>query len=478
MSIPKQVYTYWEGVMPPFIDYCIKSIRDRSGVKVIFLNPGNLQDYMDASLLNPLVNNLRIINQRVDCYRMAVLYKHGGMWCDADTLFLRDCSSMFDIDTDFAGFRWPHNNSLLNGYFFAKPQSKFLRRALEIANERMESNKRSNSEAQGCDYGEALFFHAAKEVDVGEFPITKILPVQFPTDALIWLKPNNIYRYLRDETVAVGMNYSHCTEEMKQATIDEIVQWKNLFGSLFRFYQSMEFKKQVVAVFDIRKNKQSTEWISETLTSIYDYCETILVVGGNTSLEISGLINEWELLRDSEKKTKFVDVPPSSGVLLHVEPGDVWKRYCLERLLTRKRNSRIKKKRYIRYPFAFVKEDIVCFNFDGGTTYEDFDDVYVENFAMVTENKWVNQGVPEIPEEKARGVLSIAAQMFNELPEPVQNSEYANAKLHDFKCRYAEKKEPADMVIDELKRTGPNSANWGSNAHKSEWIKKAKRIWF
>jgi hypothetical protein len=75
---------------------------------LIILNEKTIDDYIKN--INPIVlknlNNL-LIAQKVDYYRIVLLYLYGGIWIDADTIILKDFDMIFDKldkDQDFIGF--------------------------------------------------------------------------------------------------------------------------------------------------------------------------------------------------------------------------------------------------------------------------------------------------------------------------------------------------------------------------------------
>lgn len=107
---PRYVWTYWENKedrTEPFahIKLCFTTMKKYYGkYNFIILTPDTIKNYLpnDRTDLNDLM-----IAQKVDYYRVALLYLYGGIWIDADTIALQHLDSVFeklDNGYDFVGF--------------------------------------------------------------------------------------------------------------------------------------------------------------------------------------------------------------------------------------------------------------------------------------------------------------------------------------------------------------------------------------
>ena len=236
--IPRVVYTYWEGPRPPVIDFCLQTIVERAGVEVNVLT-AETADREVGDLLNPNYRKITGIAQKVDLIRLAVLYRHGGMWCDADTIVLKSMAGLFDTHHPFVGMRWANTQRLLNGYFLCEPSSRFLATAMNLANDDLRAGRNYYNSASGCYFGEDLFVRAKKRlgVVVPLMDLDTMLPVRFPESVGIFETNAAIVEYLTDRTVAVGLNHSQMSAPIKRATVGDIEKMPNLIGSVLRFYK-------------------------------------------------------------------------------------------------------------------------------------------------------------------------------------------------------------------------------------------------
>ena len=108
LSNKKKLWLYWDGVMPDYIKLCIKTIyfHCENSFDIKLLNNENIIFYIPE--LKQLTFDLSIlpIEQRVDFYRLMLLYKYGGLYMDTDIIVLKDLSEVTDklYDNDFVGF--------------------------------------------------------------------------------------------------------------------------------------------------------------------------------------------------------------------------------------------------------------------------------------------------------------------------------------------------------------------------------------
>ncbi|MGM1051024.1 MAG: glycosyltransferase [Pseudomonadota bacterium] len=96
--------TYWEHApgqpMPPYVALALVSIRRVLGGRLLLLTPRIVDRYLGPDVIDrawgfePLAFTLNegveAIVAKSDFIRMAFVHRYGGIWVDADTLFLRD----------------------------------------------------------------------------------------------------------------------------------------------------------------------------------------------------------------------------------------------------------------------------------------------------------------------------------------------------------------------------------------------------
>ena len=96
--------TYWENApgqaMPAYVALALVSMRRALGERFLLLTPRTVQDLIDPRILGKawafeplpftLAEGIEAIVAKSDFIRMAFVHRQGGVWVDADTLFLYD----------------------------------------------------------------------------------------------------------------------------------------------------------------------------------------------------------------------------------------------------------------------------------------------------------------------------------------------------------------------------------------------------
>ena len=108
----QKLWIYWENVpgkrRPAYIDLCIKSVYKHcsKSFDIIQLNEKNIHDYLPELKEKILDFSKLSIPQKVDYYRILLLYKYGGVYMDSDILVLRDPVEItYHLNEyDFVGF--------------------------------------------------------------------------------------------------------------------------------------------------------------------------------------------------------------------------------------------------------------------------------------------------------------------------------------------------------------------------------------
>jgi len=119
-NIQPYLWQYWEGSLPDYIKICMDTVDKHcsNNFRIIRLNPQNIKDYLPELKEYEKNINTLIIPQKVDIYRIMLLYKYGGMYMDADVIVLRNPIEIMDKlrEYDFVGFGCTGKNCKI-GYF-------------------------------------------------------------------------------------------------------------------------------------------------------------------------------------------------------------------------------------------------------------------------------------------------------------------------------------------------------------------------
>ena len=245
MPIPKNLFVYWENLYdrptPPFIQYCLDSFqRCGEDVNVVFVNSKNIDELLEGAELHDNWRVIQDIPQRVDCLRVAIVRKYGGMYVDADTVITRPLGHLFENDNDINLMKWSFNNRLINAYFTAKRGSVFLTNVLNQINTIL-AHECGNfyNKCGGVYLGEHVFEIAAQSCPYTLIPRETFIPYEFPFNVNCWYGNEQIDWFVRPETVGIALNLSQYEWTFRMQPVEAHMVINSLFGSVFRYSEKV-----------------------------------------------------------------------------------------------------------------------------------------------------------------------------------------------------------------------------------------------
>lgn len=146
------LWSYWENVdyeKPEYISLCFKSMIKHCGdsFNVKILNNNTIHNYIK---IPEYVNNINNIAQKVDVYRLLLLYKYGGIWLDADTIVMKDLSPVinklqnYDLIASGCTGKICQTGKPSNGFLVANKKSIILKRAIRLCLKKIKHDKIKN----------------------------------------------------------------------------------------------------------------------------------------------------------------------------------------------------------------------------------------------------------------------------------------------------------------------------------------------
>lgn len=157
------LWMYWEnkpGVSkPPYINLCFKTVKKycNGDFNIILLDNKSVFTYLPN--LRRDINEL-IIAQKTDYIRVALLYKYGGIWLDADTIVMKPLGEIVDKINDghdYIGFGCSYEKCFngfpkpSNGTMASKKNGILMGRVLADLNKKLD--ERNNGDFGYFDLG-------------------------------------------------------------------------------------------------------------------------------------------------------------------------------------------------------------------------------------------------------------------------------------------------------------------------------------
>ena len=110
----KILWVYWDDLdgfenRPEYIKLCLETIqRHSTDFTLIMLTKDNIENYLPELIEIKYRINLEklLLAQKVDLYRIMLMYKYGGFYMDADTILLKSPIKVYDMldKYDYIGF--------------------------------------------------------------------------------------------------------------------------------------------------------------------------------------------------------------------------------------------------------------------------------------------------------------------------------------------------------------------------------------
>lgn len=128
---------YWEGTNYPLIRACVKiasACFNRPAYNIFKMYPKD--ERLDAWT----------VRDRSDYFRMKALAEHGGVYFDADTMFLKNAEVLFKYLETHSNWFYGERGYIQNGVMGAKPGNKFFEKMVQLSNSYIDAHTESPSD--------------------------------------------------------------------------------------------------------------------------------------------------------------------------------------------------------------------------------------------------------------------------------------------------------------------------------------------
>ncbi len=177
INTPRNIWVYWENInrstYPTHIKLCLDIMKKYLGkYNLVILDNNSIKKYLPE--LRQDFDNLKVA-QKVDYYRIELLYKYGGIWIDADIIVMKDLAPIFeklDEGYDYVGFGCT-GGTCSNGKFRpsnwvlgARPNSILMKAVLDKLNVKLDSRNKELEQNDDTyhDYGKVVIWEALEDL--------------------------------------------------------------------------------------------------------------------------------------------------------------------------------------------------------------------------------------------------------------------------------------------------------------------------
>lgn len=207
------VFVYWEGPMPRWIDVCIESMaRSFQGCHFNLVTPKNVGDFVRTKIPK---NFYRLVHasQRSEYLRAALLLEHGGFYFDADTVGIRSPLSLAQLysDSNLVYSMWARDPPrVISAYIYAIKGSSVIAEWLE---DQMRLIDAYTPEV-GIGWMDLSEVMLTPIILSGKHPKTDLvflptfMPIDIEADPSVLLCDKEPEEFIKPETICMGANHS------------------------------------------------------------------------------------------------------------------------------------------------------------------------------------------------------------------------------------------------------------------------------
>lgn len=254
-QLPKDkpyLWFYWEDVnnkKPGYINICINSIYKNCNktFTIIHLDNNNIDEYLPEIKYNKMNFNSTKIAQKVDFFRILLMYKYGGIYIDVDILVLKDLKPIYDKlkKYDYVGFgctglicKYGFNRPS-NWLLCSRPNTKLMKNILFRYFDKLNNNNINNyhdlgklliwSELDNLSINEGYIYYHYPNLYDGTRDITgKWVSMDrlFSNENIMYDKPNDI--------LFIVLYNSDASETIKNLTTNELLKSDYFISKYFR----------------------------------------------------------------------------------------------------------------------------------------------------------------------------------------------------------------------------------------------------
>jgi hypothetical protein len=232
----QHVWMYWENLpgmhRAPYLDLCIDTVRRHAGnLEVRIVNREEMV-HLIPDLDEDVWLRLPAPSYRSDYARARLLYQHGGIWLDVDTIAVAPLSRLLDetADTDFVTWGRETGRCFTN-VAAARAGASFLKKWIEAQDELLNRTVDWST----LDYP-ALVQNITPHIDEQwkSIPQERIAPVQWQyweEFLSSWASPSRI---LSSDPLAVVLWNAAMGPKLRNVRRDEVLRSATLLGRLLR----------------------------------------------------------------------------------------------------------------------------------------------------------------------------------------------------------------------------------------------------
>jgi len=246
INIHNPMWIYWDDLngennRPAYISLCIDTIKKNSyDFTLIILNKNNINEYLpELEQINKIYNLEKLLlAQRVDIYRIMLLYKYGGFYLDADTILLSSPIKLYNLldKYDYIGYGCTGNKCFpeqgyknpSNGIMISRKKTKLMLNIFNNIINKLQSNITKNIDykqpSHYFDFGKYAIWDELKNHDY--YHITSEIGIRDTNGYWVTadrLFSNEDFKFYQEDKLLMVVLYNNMMDDLKNISKHEIL---------------------------------------------------------------------------------------------------------------------------------------------------------------------------------------------------------------------------------------------------------------
>lgn len=256
-SIKKpNLWIYWDDLKPRsgYIQLCFDTIYKNSyDFNLVLLNKDNIIDYIPELKLYEQYFEDLLLAQKVDIYRIWLMYKYGGLYIDTDTILLKSPIHLYKLlkDYDYIGYGCTGNlcfpkdayGNPSNGIIFSRPNTILMKNILNSCLDKIKTNYKKINYTDPYTYydlGKIIIWEELdklRKTGYRYYHINKEIGVRDTNG--YWITPdrmfsNENYNFLNESELVMIPLYNNMMEKYRKYNPTEIL---NLDYNISKYFK-------------------------------------------------------------------------------------------------------------------------------------------------------------------------------------------------------------------------------------------------
>lgn len=262
------LWIYWDDISarPGYIQLCIDTIYKNSyDFNLFFLNKNNIVDYLPEIKLYEKYFEDLLLAQKVDIYRIWLMYKYGGLYIDTDTILLKSPIKLYKLleKYDYIGYGCTGNICFpkdaygypSNGIIFSRPNTLLMKNILNKCLDKIKTNYKKydyKDKKSYYDLGKLIIWdeisHLSESTKLNNkkykyYHIDKEIGIRDENG--IWVTPQRMfsrekYKFYGESGLVMIPLYNNMMEEYKKYNVKEILDLD--YNITYYFKQALDLE--------------------------------------------------------------------------------------------------------------------------------------------------------------------------------------------------------------------------------------------